>query len=68
MCLSLRSKSSLRQAARQRHLAKVKALYEDDLTEGYGAVYLPYAFERKDAGAYYLLGVAVCLPRFAALH
>jgi integron integrase len=35
----------------QRHLTKVKALYEDDLTEGYGAVYLPYAFERKDAGA-----------------
>ena len=35
----------------QRHLAKVKALYEDDLMEGYGAVYLPYAFERKDAGA-----------------
>ena len=29
----------------QRHLAKMKALYEDDLTEGYGAIYLPYAFD-----------------------
>jgi len=35
----------------QRHLARVKALHEDDLAEGYGAVYLPYAFERKDVGA-----------------
>ncbi len=35
----------------QRHLARVKAFHEDDLAEGYGAVYLPYAFERKDVSA-----------------
>jgi site-specific recombinase XerD len=32
----------------QRHLAKVQLLHEEDLQEGYGDVYLPYAFERKD--------------------
>ena len=35
----------------QRHLAKVKLLHEDDLQDGYGDVYLPYAFERKAPGA-----------------
>lgn len=31
----------------QKHLAKVKLLHEEDLREGYGEVYLPYALERK---------------------
>ena len=31
----------------QAHLQQVKALHERDLAEGYGAVYLPYALERK---------------------
>jgi integron integrase len=35
----------------QRHLTKVKLLHEEDLQEGYGNVYLPYAFERKDPHA-----------------
>ncbi len=29
------------------HLARVKALHEKDLAEGFGGVYLPYALERK---------------------
>jgi site-specific recombinase XerD len=32
----------------QRHLAKVKLVHEEDLLEGYGEVYLPYAFDRKE--------------------
>ena len=28
-------------------LARVKLLHEQDLREGFGAVYLPYALERK---------------------
>jgi integron integrase len=35
----------------QRHLAKVKLLHEEDLAAGYGDVYLPYAFARKDRHA-----------------
>jgi integron integrase len=35
----------------QRHLARVKLLHEADLLEGYGAVYLSYAFDRKDPSA-----------------
>ncbi len=31
----------------KRHLAWVKALFEKDLADGFGAVYLPYALERK---------------------
>ena len=31
----------------QRHLEKVKIIHEQDLSEGYGEVYLPYALERK---------------------
>jgi integron integrase len=31
----------------QLHLNKVKALHEEDLHQGYGEVYLPYALERK---------------------
>jgi len=30
-----------------RHLLKAKALHENDLSEGYGEVYLPFALERK---------------------
>lgn len=29
------------------HLAKVKALHAEDLAQGYGSVYLPFALERK---------------------
>ncbi|MDO9449339.1 MAG: integron integrase, partial [Rugosibacter sp.] len=29
------------------HLKRVKALHENDLAEGYGAVYLPYALSKK---------------------
>ena len=29
------------------HLKRVKAIHEKDMAEGYGAVYLPYALERK---------------------
>ena len=35
----------------QRHLARVKLLHEEDLCAGYGEVYLPYAFDRKDPRA-----------------
>jgi integron integrase len=31
----------------QRHLAKVKLMHEEDVAEGYGEVYLPYALARK---------------------
>ncbi|HUJ10440.1 MAG TPA: integron integrase [Verrucomicrobiae bacterium] len=31
----------------KRHLARVKTLHEDDLAEGFGNVYLPFALERK---------------------
>jgi integron integrase len=31
----------------QRHLARVKLQHEDDVRAGHGAVYLPYALERK---------------------
>ncbi|MEQ1558544.1 MAG: integron integrase [Methyloglobulus sp.] len=34
-------------ATLQAHLAKVQALHESDLTQGFGSVYLPYALERK---------------------
>ncbi len=35
----------------QRHLERVKLLHEADLLEGFGEVYLPYAFERKEPSA-----------------
>jgi site-specific recombinase XerD len=31
----------------QRHLLRVKKIHENDLKAGFGAVYLPYALERK---------------------
>jgi integron integrase len=34
-------------AGLQRHLQKVKAQHEQDLVEGYGRVYLPFALARK---------------------
>jgi hypothetical protein len=37
--------------ALQRHLTKVQRLHEADLAEGYGDVYLPYAFADKDRHA-----------------
>jgi integron integrase len=38
-------------ASLQRHLTRVQLLHEEDLTAGYGEVYLPYALARKDPGA-----------------
>jgi hypothetical protein len=35
----------------QRYLARVKLLHEEDLAAGYGEVYLPYAFARKEPSA-----------------
>jgi integron integrase len=35
----------------QDHLRRVKGFHEKDLAEGHGAVYLPYALERKYPGA-----------------
>jgi integron integrase len=35
----------------QRHLSKVKLVHEEDVLAGYGEVYLPYAFARKDPSA-----------------
>ncbi|MCL4470718.1 MAG: integron integrase [Gammaproteobacteria bacterium] len=34
-------------ATLEAHLAKVRMLHEDDLQQGFGAVYLPYALDRK---------------------
>lgn len=35
----------------RRHLENVKSVYEKDLSDGFGAVYLPYALERKYSNA-----------------
>lgn len=35
----------------QRHLQRVKAIHEQDLKEGFGEVYLPFALERKYSDA-----------------
>jgi integron integrase len=35
----------------QRHLAKTKLVHEEDVRDGFGEVYLPYALERKYTGA-----------------
>jgi integron integrase len=35
----------------QRHLNKVKAVHEEDLKEGFGQVYLPFALEKKYVNA-----------------
>ncbi len=34
-----------------RHLEKVRQLHDDDLAEGFGSVYLPYAYENKNTRA-----------------
>ncbi|MEA3347179.1 MAG: integron integrase [Candidatus Auribacterota bacterium] len=39
------------QEALQRHLERVKAIHEQDLKEGFGEVYLPFALERKYSDA-----------------
>ena len=31
----------------QEHLQRVKLIHQQDLSRGYGSVYLPYALERK---------------------
>jgi site-specific recombinase XerD len=31
----------------RRHITRVRTLHEDDLAEGFGSVYLPFALERK---------------------
>ena len=36
----------------KRHLARVKLLHQQDLAEGFGTVYLPYALERKYPNAH----------------
>ena len=36
---------------RQQHRVTVQLLHEDDLHEGYGDVYVPYAFARQDPNA-----------------
>src|ERR1700759_4796564 len=38
---------SLLKAPLQRHLLKVRALHKQDLQQGFGAVYLPFALARK---------------------
>ncbi len=35
----------------QRHLTRVKSLHADDLADGFGTVYLPFALERKYSNA-----------------
>jgi integron integrase len=36
----------------QEHLKRIKILHEQDLSQGYGSVYLPYALERKYPNAH----------------
>jgi len=50
------------EAPLQRHLAKVKLVHEVDLLEGYGEMYLPYAFDRKDPHAGTSLGWQYVFP------
>ncbi|MEJ2158534.1 MAG: integron integrase [Desulfobacteraceae bacterium] len=44
------------------HLEKVKQIHEKDLAEGYGAVYLPYALERKYQKANIMWGWQYVFP------
>ncbi len=41
----------LLQPPRQQHFVTVQLLHEDDLHEGYGDVYVPYAFARQGPNA-----------------
>ncbi len=52
----------------QEHLRHVKRLREGDLAKGYGAVYLPYALERKSPQRQPRVGLAVRLPLGAAVR
>ncbi len=45
------------------HLAKVRALHEQDLAAGFGDVYLPFALARKVSEGRAKLAVAVRVPR-----
>lgn len=45
-----------------RHLIRVKTLHEEDLQEGYGAVYLPHALERKYPDAHHAWGWQYVFP------
>ncbi len=49
-------------AALQLHLAKVKALHEEDLAAGYGEVYLPFALDKKYPNAGREWGWQYCFP------
>ena len=44
------------------HLAKVKALHDEDLAQGYGDVYLPFALEKKYPNAGREWGWQYCFP------
>jgi integron integrase len=46
----------------ERHLAKVRARHEQDLKEGFGAVYLPFALERKYPAASHKWGWQYVFP------
>lgn len=46
----------------KRHLLKVKALHEQDVEDGHGEVYLPYALERKYQNAGKLWGWQYVFP------
>ena len=45
----------------QAHLVKVRELHESDLTQGFGAVYMPYALERKYPNCRKRMDLAVCV-------
>ena len=47
----------------QNQLQRVKAYHEQDLAAGHGAVYLPYALERKYPGAARIGAGSICFPR-----
>ena len=44
------------------HLGKVKEIHREDLNNGYGSVYLPYAIERKYTNAKYEWGWQYVFP------
>ena len=46
----------------KRHLEKVNILHQQDMTEGFGEVYLPFALERKYAGASHEWGWQYAFP------
>jgi Site-specific recombinase XerD len=46
----------------QQHLEKVKRLHEQDLVAGFGAVYLPYALEKKYPNAHQEWGWQYVFP------